>query len=81
MTLFAARNISLVLMLIAFPLISLGTTGDQPALWWAGLAALGAGALIPPVLRFAPIKEKEEEEKEPPRKKDATDLGDSCRVC
>ncbi len=79
MTLFVARNVSLVLMLIAFPLISLGTTGDQPALWWAGLAALVAGALIPPVLRFVPAKEEEEEE--PPRKKDATDLGDSCRVC
>ena len=74
MTLFAARNLSLVLMLAAFPLISVGTTGDRPLLWWAGLLSLLAGAAIPPILRFVPVKE-------PPPKPHATDLGESSRVC
>lgn len=74
MTLFAARNLSLVLMLVALPLISVGTTGDRPLLWWAGMLSLLAGAAIPPVLRFVPIKEK-------PHKAHATDLGESSRVC
>ena len=76
MSRFAARNISLVLMLAAFPLISIGTTGDRPTMWWLGLASLGLGALIPPVMRYLPEEKKEEK----PRK-EATDLGDSCRVC
>ena len=75
MSMFAARNISFVLMLIAFPLVSIGMTNDQPVLWWAGLAALTLGALIPPVLRFVPEPEKKEQ-RHPP-----TDLGDSGRVC
>ena len=72
----AARYLSLVLMLAAFPLISVGTTGDRPAVWWLGLASLGLGALIPPVLRFVPANGK----KEAPHK-ESTDLGDSSRVC
>ena len=72
----AARNLSLLLMLAAFPLISVGTTGGRPLLWWLGLASLGIGALIPPVMRYLPKEEKAEE----PRKR-ATDLGDSSRVC
>ncbi len=71
----AARNVSLLLMLAAFPLISVGTTGDQSLVWWLGLAALGLGALIPPVMRYLPA---EAEEERPPK---STDLGDSCRVC
>lgn len=76
MSRFAARNLSLLLMLAAFPLVSLGTTSARPVLWWLGLVTLGLGALIPPVMRYLPAKEKQEE----PRKR-ATDLGDSCRVC
>lgn len=75
MSRFAAKNISLVLMLAAFPLISIGSTGGQPVVWWLGLASLGIGSLIPPVLRYLP----EEDTKAEPRK--ATDLGDSSRVC
>ena len=74
MSLFVARNISLLLMLAAFPLISIGTTRGPAALWWLGLASLVIGALIPPVLRFVPARE------ERPRPS-ATDLGESCRVC
>ena len=76
----AARNISLVLMLAAFPLISIGTTGGRSIVWWLGLASLALGALIPPVMRFVPEKETEEKKDKEPRK-EATDLGDSCRVC
>lgn len=75
MSRFAARNVSLLLMLAAFPLISLGTTGDQSVVWWLGLASLAVGALIPPVMRYLPEKREEE-----PHKR-ATDLGDSSRVC
>lgn len=48
----AALSISLVLLLAAFPLISVGTTGGPPVLWWLGLGALGLGGLIPPLRRF-----------------------------
>ena len=78
MSRFAARNISLLLMLAAFPLISIGTTSDRPLLWWIGLASLTVGALLPPVMRYLP-EEKKQENKE--RRRPATDLGDSCRVC
>ena len=74
MSRFAARNLSLVLMLAAFPLISIGTATGPAPLWWLGLASLGVGALIPAVLRFLPAKDK-------PARRSATDLGDSCRVC
>jgi len=76
MSRFAVRNVSLLLMLAAFPLISIGTTGDQALVWWLGLASLAFGALIPPAMRYLPEEKKEEE----PRGS-ATDLGDSCRVC
>lgn len=48
----AALSISLLLLLAAFPLISIGTTSGPPILWWFGLAALGLGGLIPPLRRF-----------------------------
>lgn len=65
---------SLLLMLAAFPLISMGTTGGRPVLWWMGLALLVVGALIPPAMRYMPEERVETHES-------ATDLGDSCRVC
>lgn len=44
--------IALVLLLVSFPLIALGT-GDAPAaLWWLGLATLVAGGALPPIARF-----------------------------
>ncbi|HEX2887780.1 hypothetical protein [Vineibacter terrae] len=42
---------SLVLLVCALPLISIGTTSGPPVLWWIGLAALCVGGLIPPVQR------------------------------
>ena len=48
-------SISLVLLLIAFPLISIGTTSGPTMLWWLGLAALVIGGILPPLRRvFAP---------------------------
>ena len=52
MTRLAALSISLVLLLVAFPLISIGTTTGPPVLWWLGLVALALGGLIPPLRRF-----------------------------
>ncbi|HSL11721.1 MAG TPA: hypothetical protein VLA82_10455 [Actinomycetota bacterium] len=43
---------ALVLMLLAFPLVSVGTTGDADALWWIGAALLVVGGVIPPLTRY-----------------------------
>lgn len=43
---------SFVLLLVAFPLISIGTTRGPSMLWWAGLLALSIGGLIPPLQRL-----------------------------
>ena len=48
----AYLSISFVLLMVAFPLISIGTTRGPAALWWAGLLALGCGGLIPPLQRL-----------------------------
>jgi len=47
-----ALSVSLVLLFVALPLVSLGTTGDNPLVWWLGLGCLVIGGLIPPVRRF-----------------------------
>lgn len=52
-----ALSVSLVLLLIAFPLISIGTTSGPPVLWWAGLGALVVGGVLPPLRRIFPPKE------------------------
>lgn len=47
-------GLSLVFLLAAFPLISIGTTSGPPFLWWAGLAALTIGGILPPLRRVFP---------------------------
>ena len=47
------QGVVLVLMLLALPLTSLGTAGDQSWAQVAGIAVLGLAALVPPVMRFA----------------------------
>jgi hypothetical protein len=47
-----ALSVSLLLLLAAFLLVSLGTTNDNPVLWQLGLGCLLLGGLIPPVGRF-----------------------------
>lgn len=44
-------GVSFVLLILSYPLISLGTTRGPDLLWWIGLASLVTGALIPPVQR------------------------------
>lgn len=48
----ASLSASLVLLLAAFPLISVGTTSGSPVLWGLGLGALSIGGLIPPARRL-----------------------------
>lgn len=48
----AYLSVSLVLLVAAFPLISIGTTTGPRPLWWLGLFALGCGGLIPPLQRL-----------------------------
>ena len=57
MTRLFTLSVSLVLLLIAFPLISIGTTNGPPMLWWAGLGALVIGGILPPLRRLFPDKE------------------------
>jgi hypothetical protein len=47
-------SIAFLLLLAAFPLISIGTTSGQDYLWGLGLALLLFGAAIPPITRFVP---------------------------
>lgn len=49
---FAYLSVSFVLLVAAFPLISLGTTAGPQILWWLGLLALTCGASIPPLQRL-----------------------------
>jgi hypothetical protein len=60
----ATLSVSLALLLVAFPLISVGTTRGPAGLWWAGLVLLAAGGLIPPLWR---LLFKPEAPKEPPK--------------
>lgn len=45
-------SVALILLVVAFPLISIGTTSGPAFLWWTGLLALTAGGLIPPLQRL-----------------------------
>ncbi|MFP7674606.1 hypothetical protein ACG74X_14745 [Marivita sp. S0852] len=55
---FLTLSVSLVLLLIAFPLISIGTTSGPALLWWIGLGALVLGGILPPLRRLFPEKDK-----------------------
>ncbi len=46
------ETVSLVLMLIAFPVISIGATDGHPAVWWIGLAAFALGSVLPVLTRY-----------------------------
>ena len=48
----AYLSLSLVLLIMAFPLISIGMSTGPRLLWWLGLLALGCGGLIPPLQRL-----------------------------
>lgn len=63
----AYLSVSLVLMLIALPLISIGTTGGPGQLWWWGLGSLLVGAAILPIQRllYPPQDDEGEDDEEP----------------
>lgn len=46
------QTVSFVLLLVAVPLVSIGTTGGNPLLGWLGFGALVLGGLIPPAQRL-----------------------------
>lgn len=64
-------SVSLVLLLIAFPLISIGTTSGPPMLWWIGLGALAVGGILPPLRRFSTQSEPPSEPTKAGRAQDA----------
>jgi hypothetical protein len=41
-----------VLLFAAFPLISIGATGNNAVVWWIGLASLVIGGVLPVWTRF-----------------------------
>ena len=45
-------TLSLVLLVVAFPVISLGTHHDVKAVWWLGFAALIFAGVLPIATRF-----------------------------
>lgn len=45
-------TLSLVLLIVAFPVISLGTHHDVTAVWWLGFAALILAGVLPVVTRY-----------------------------
>lgn len=49
---FVYLSLSLVLLIVAFPMISMGTTRGPSWLWWIGLVALCGGGLLPPLYRL-----------------------------
>jgi hypothetical protein len=46
------ETLALVLLLLAFPVISAGTTNGSGWLWWIGLLAFVLGGLLPVWTRF-----------------------------
>jgi hypothetical protein len=46
-------GIALAMMLVALPLISIGTENEVAALWWAGVVLIGLAALAGPLTRYA----------------------------
>ncbi|NLF15560.1 MAG: hypothetical protein GX597_27545 [Anaerolineaceae bacterium] len=57
-----ALDIAFLMLLVALPLLSLGTMNDQPVMWWIGLAILLLGFIIPLALRFVALASSPEDE-------------------
>ncbi len=53
-----SNAVALILMLLAYPIITVGVNIGAAWLWWAGLLSLTVGALVPPVEKFMPKKEE-----------------------
>lgn len=63
-------NITFIILLIPFFLISIGMESDSTLLWWSGLILLGIGAVIPTITRFAYEDSEEEENQENSKNKE-----------
>lgn len=46
------ETLAFVLLIVAFPVISAGTTHDHTAVWWIGLAAFLLGGGLPVWTRY-----------------------------
>lgn len=46
------ETVAFILLLVAFPLISAGTTQDSAPLWWTGVVALVLGGVLPVLTRY-----------------------------
>ncbi|MFI6483575.1 hypothetical protein ACIBH1_36985 [Nonomuraea sp. NPDC050663] len=46
------ETIAFVLLLLAFPIISVGTTQGSAPVWWAGMVALLLGGVLPIWTRY-----------------------------
>jgi len=44
--------VSMILLLVAFPVISIGADGGIAAVWWIGFVAFVVGGLLPIVTRY-----------------------------
>jgi hypothetical protein len=46
------ETLAFVVLLLSFPVISLGTTHDNTPLWWTGLVALALSGVLPVWTRY-----------------------------
>ena len=46
------ETLAFVLLLLAFPIVSIGTTRGSTLVWWLGLLAVVLGGLLPVWTRF-----------------------------
>jgi hypothetical protein len=47
-----AECLSMLLLLVAFPITSFGTTSGNRLVWWLGLLSLVAGGVLPIMTRY-----------------------------
>lgn len=47
-----AETLALLLLLAAFPIVSVGTTGGSTLVWWIGLLSLVVGGVLPVWTRY-----------------------------
>lgn len=55
-------GISLVILLVALPLVSIGSVRESPGLWGTGLVLLVLGAITAPITRFVFEEENDDDE-------------------
>jgi hypothetical protein len=48
----SSESLALVLLLVAFPVISIGATRGNSLVWWIGFVAFVVGGVLPVLTRF-----------------------------